>query len=447
MIRDLFLARGEISRQRYLSTGLILFALKYALDYLLTTAVFRHPWQWFPYLDPLGEIRGLQALKAEGRYALAMVALALPFIWIGTAMTTRRIRATGLPRWLVILFFLPIANLVTLGILCLVPDRKSPPSRLSPPQLGLAASLGIVVALSTALVWFSTGVLRGYGTGLFIALPFCLGFLSVSVYNARDRKSMGASMGVAALSVMLPGVALLAFRMEGAICLLMALPLALPLAFIGGAIAKSVQDGAAAGHGNVAIMILVLLYPPAVMCAEYAAAQQPPLLAVRTAVEIDAPPEAVWRHVVSFSDLPAPAEWIFHTGIAYPVRARIEGHGPGAVRRCEFSTGPFVEPIEIWNEPALLRFSVSENPAPMEEWTPYGRIHPEHLDNFLVSRRGQFELTALPAGRTRLEGTTWYTHNLWPGAYWQRWSDYIIHRIHLRVLSHIKDRAETARVH
>ena len=71
-------------------------------------------------------------------------------------------------------------------------------------------------------------------------------------------------------------------------------------------------------------------------------------------------------------------------------------------------------------------------------------IHPKHLDNFLVSRKGQFLLTPLPGGRTRLEGTTWYTHNLWPSAYWQVWSDFIIHRIHERVLVHIKGLAESS---
>jgi hypothetical protein len=190
------------------------------------------------------------------------------------------------------------------------------------------------------------------------------------------------------------------------------------------------------------ILVLLIIYPPAVMCAEYVAAPEPPVFAVRTAVDIDAPPAAVWRNVVSFSELPPPTEWIFHTGIAYPIRASIEGSGPGAIRRCEFSTGPFIEPIRIWDEPRLLQFAVTENPAPMEEWTPYRKIHPAHLDNFLVSRKGQFLLTPLPGGRTRLEGTTWYVHNLWPAGYWQVWSDFIIHRIHQRVLSHIKTLSE-----
>jgi uncharacterized membrane protein YhaH (DUF805 family) len=444
LIHDLFRLTGKVSRQRYLAVGLVLFALKYALDYWLTAVVFHRPWTWFPYLDPLREIHGLTGVMVVDRqYALSMLALALPFIWIGTAMTSRRLRSAGLPLWVVILFFVPIANLVTLAILCILPEPHgdaAPRQRISPQSASFALLVASIVC--TLLVLLGTGTLMHYGVGLFIALPFCLGFLSVLIYNLDGTRGFLSCMGVASLSVVIPGVVLLSFAMEGIGCLIMALPLALPLACLGGAIAWSIQDGIGASQGTAAILILLILYPPAVMCAEYVAAPEPPLLTVRSTVYIDAPPETVWRHVVSFADLPEPAEWIFRAGIAYPIRARIEGAGPGAIRRCEFSTGPFVEPIQVWDEPRLLQFAVTQNPAPMEEWTPYKNVHPKHLDNFLVSRKGQFLLEPLPSGRTRLEGTTWYTHNLWPAEYWQVWSDFIIHRIHQRVLVHIKRLAE-----
>ena len=101
-----------------------------------------------------------------------------------------------------------------------------------------------------------------------------------------------------------------------------------------------------------------------------------------------------------------------------------------------------MEPIEVWDEPRLLKFSVTANPAPMQEWTPYASIHPPHLEDFLLSRGGQFRLVPLSHGWTRLEGTTWYQHGLWPSSYWRAWSDFIIHRIHLRVLRHIKTLSE-----
>lgn len=178
------------------------------------------------------------------------------------------------------------------------------------------------------------------------------------------------------------------------------------------------------------------------MGLEHAVPPALPLIAVKSSVVINASPEKVWRNVVSFSELPPPTEMIFKLGVAYPIRAKISGCGVGAVRHCNFSTGPFVEPIEVWDEPRLLKFSVTKNPEPMQEWTPYREVHPAHLDGYLESRAGQFRLVPLDGGRTLLEGTTWYHHRLWPGIYWQLWSDHIIHTIHLRVLDHIKQLTE-----
>jgi hypothetical protein len=122
----------------------------------------------------------------------------------------------------------------------------------------------------------------------------------------------------------------------------------------------------------------------------------------------------------------------------------IQGRGPGAVRRCVFSTGEFVEPIEVWDEPRELGFSVRAQPDSMQETSPYPGIKPAHLAGYLQSQRGRFLLEPLPRGRTRLTGTTWYTNRMWPEAYWSLWSDAIIHRIHLRVLRHIRDEAQAA---
>ena len=95
----------------------------------------------------------------------------------------------------------------------------------------------------------------------------------------------------------------------------------------------------------------------------------------------------------------------------------------------------------MWKEPRLLRFSVRQNPAPMKEWSLYREIHAPHLEGFFVSDQGEFRLARLPNGGTRVTGTTWYRHNMWPAAYWRLFSDPILHRIHWRVLTHISDLA------
>jgi hypothetical protein len=220
---------------------------------------------------------------------------------------------------------------------------------------------------------------------------------------------------------------LLAVRLEGLICILMALPLALPLGAFGSWAMYAATKNGAAGR----MVSILLLLPPASISWDAGATAA--VYEVRSAVVVAAAPETVWKYVVRFPELAAPREWFFRAGLAYPLRARIEGERVNAVRYCEFSTGPFVEPIEVWDEPRLLAFRVTENPAPMREWSPYGELD---------TKRGQFRLTRLVNGQTLLEGATWYQHGLWPGEYWRWWSDAIIHRIHLRVLEHVRVLAE-----
>ena len=148
--------------------------------------------------------------------------------------------------------------------------------------------------------------------------------------------------------------------------------------------------------------------------------------------------------MVSFADITAPPQWFFRLGFSYPVRARIEGRGAGAVRYCEFTTGAFTEPITAWEAPRRLAFDVVDQPPPLREWSPYNNVYAPHLDGFFRTTKGEFRLTELPGGKTRLEGRTWYFVRMQPQMYWTAVADAIVHRIHDRVLRHIKAEAETA---
>lgn len=307
-------------------------------------------------------------------------------------------------------------------------------------EICLAALLA--AALTMAVVVFGVNFLRHYGTALFLGTPVLMGFVAARLLSLRHPRSLGDCGKAAVLAVSFTGIGLLLFRVEGLICLMMALPLALPLAFFGGEIAYTLQEWLRHRNRSLTTLLLAVLCAPLLLGAEAAVAPRPPLLEAYTAIEIDAPPEVVWKHVVSFSELPPPEEWLFRAGIAYPIRAEIQGSGPGAVRTCVFSTGAFVEPIEVWSEPVLLRFAVTKNPPSMVELTPYASIKPPHIEGFFVSEKGQFELRPLPGGRTYLAGTTWYRHDLRPAFYWRMWSDAILHRIHLRVLRHIQRLSE-----
>jgi hypothetical protein len=235
-------------------------------------------------------------------------------------------------------------------------------------------------------------------------------------------------------------LAMLAFALEGLVCLTMAFPVMLAAVIPGSLFGRSLARMAVVPDRTLGLVILVL--PLSALAQQHWT--EPDQREVMTAIEIDAPPEVVWENVVSFSELPPPDDWLLRTGIAYPLRARIEGEGVGAVRYCEFTTGPFVEPITHWDAPRRLSFDVREQPDPMQEWSFYAHVNAPHLEQSFRSVRGEFRLTALPGGRTRLEGSTWYVMEMGPAHYWKLWGDGIVHRIHGRVLRHIRRLSESA---
>lgn len=448
----------RVSRRDYFFSGLALMALKVLADEALSYAATGRPWPLTAYLAPSLVLKRA-ALGPHPNWALAAMALlALPFMWIGMSMTVRRAADAGASPWLGVLFFVPLVNYVVMLVFAALPSAKgegrwrpvpmgpyravgaSPPSAepvpsgLKSAMLGVAASVGFGLGMIGASVYS----LKLYGGALFFGTPFVMGLLTAMLYNRSVRRSLGATLGCAAVAVGLTGLASLLFAIEGVLCLLMAAPIATVIAMLGAALgwAASFQSPRSAA----ASMVLAL---PALAGAESELAK-PELREVTTSIEIAAPPEAVWRNVIGFSELPPPPEWFFRLGIAYPVRARIDGEGVGAVRRCEFSTGPFVEPITTWDPPRRLAFDVVSQPPSMTELSPYRHVNAPHLEGYMVSRRGEFRLVPLSGGRTRLEGSTFYTLSIFPESYWVVFGEGLLHAIHGRVLRHIKHLSEAA---
>ena len=454
---DLWRWDGLVSRAAYATVGLVGVAIKHNLDRLIASSFLGYK-NSFNYWAPLGKAARLDHLSdTEIKFLATLLLASIPFIWVGVAMTVKRLRDAGQPLWLVVLFFVPYINLLFFLLLCALPplersqelegapwpgphriDSFIPNSRIG------SAALAVVVAtvLGLGFVFMGTLVIGAYGWGLFVALPFCLGMFSVLLYSYHEPREWFDCMGVALLPVGLVGVTLVLIAVEGIICVLMAAPFAMALAALGGALGYAIQARHWRPKQSPAMLSILILLVPASLGVERAAALRPPVYEVHTAIEVNAPPKKVWNEVVAFAEIPPPKELLFRSGVAYPIRAEITGHGVGAVRHCIFSTGRFVEPVEVWDEPHLLKFGVTASPAPLNELTPYGHIDPPHLHGYFVSEEGQFLLTALSEGRTRLEGATWYHNAMWPATYWHLWSDYIIHKIHSRVLEHIRADAE-----
>lgn len=447
LLRLLFGVEAAVNRRTYAVAGFSLMAFKYLVDSTVIRLVSGKPWWPLDYLSPLASTRAEHFGAEHDLLQLGLVLWTMPFLWIGLSMTIRRAAdAAAPPLFSALLFFVPFFNYAWMLVLCALPSDPSaaPRPRLIAPRpesldtrLMLKAVLASLVVAGAA---FATNVyvFRSYGSVMFIGAPILLGATGAVVYNAKALRSWKESMLVATASTACVGGALMLFGAEGFLCIAMALPLALPVSLFGAVIGYTL---AAQGRPSRSTAALV----PIVWCAlSWYEARETPLALGRatTTVAIAAPRETVWRHVVSFSELPAPDEFYFRLGIAYPMRARIDGSGVGAVRHCEFSTGPFVEPITVWDEPSHLGFDVIAAPPPLVELSPYDELAPPHLESYFASRRGEFRLHTDAQG-TRLEGTTWYELRLGPAPYWRLWSNALVHRIHSRVLDHVRTLAES----
>jgi uncharacterized membrane protein YhaH (DUF805 family) len=449
----------------YILWGFGLSIAKFAIDTAVVRAFTGKTWTPVAYLVPSVLLRdqAFNTTSVPTAFHLTLAALTLPFLWVGLSMSVRRAADAGLSPWYGTLFLVPVFNYLTMLVLSILPTKASarwnpPPSPyrgkpgdapdsepLSTPPIApsvqtsiLAVGAGLAVGLP--MVWISVYGFASYGAVLFFATPFAMGAASATVANARETTSRKRSVGLALLGTLFTGLALSLFGVEGLICLAMAMPFACLLSFLGALVGWSIVQSARRPRQTMA-MIAVL---PLLAFGE-ARTAVPTMRQVTTAIEIDAPPSKVWTNVVGFSELPPPqglAELPFELGVAYPMRAKIAGTGVGAIRRCEFSTGAFVEPIQVWDEPNRLAFDVTQQPPAMHELSFWKNVQTLHLQGYMVSHGGEFRLIALPHDRTRLEGTTHYTLDVFPELYWTPWAEVLLHAIHHRVLLHVKHLSE-----
>lgn len=446
MLRTLFSLNGKVNRRFYLVTGISLIVLKYIVDATAIYLAAHVVWTPWDYLIPLFTIKEAKISAVPGALLVAMVLWTLPFIWVGVTMMMRRaIDAGRSPAWCAT-FFVPLVNyavMLWLGMLPSVTPRENLATHRQEAEADryrnvLIGALGAtVVALLAVLV--SVFAFGTYGITLFVGTPFIQGMVVGWAFNRNSIRPQAEMTGVILLSLLFVAGVILLFALEGALCLAMSAPIAVVLALMGGAIGRRIAMRG--GRSGVDFAVALFVLPAGAMMERVSTA--PPTYEVVTTVDVAAPPSVVWTQVVQFAEIKDPPAWYFRAGIAYPVRATIAGSGVGAVRRCEFSTGAFVEPITTWDEPRLLAFDVIEQPPPLRELSIYSKVYAPHLDGYFRSSRGEFRLIPTADGHTRLEGHTWYSVAMYPQGYWRGISDLMLHQIHRRVLEEVKREAES----
>ncbi len=299
--------------------------------------------------------------------------------------------------------------------------------------------------VASALVRLGVSGLEHYGYMLFMGVPLIIGFVTAHLYQKGRDPILWRTVGVVVLTAFLVWLFLMVPPLEGLVCMAMAAGLALPFIILGVLIAmwirkrneRAARQGIA---GNLHSFVILLV--PAGMLAESRVALPPPLLEQTTSIEINATPEQVWRYIPAFPRIESTPTKLLGMGIAYPLESTITGEGIGAKRQCVLSTGTMPEVITAWEPGRRLEFDVLATPTAMEETSPFGKVQAAHDNGYFICKHGRFVLTPLPGGRTRVEGTSWFQHDLWPQFYWAPLTKEVVHEVHERVLQHVKALAE-----
>jgi hypothetical protein len=405
-----------------------------------------HSW-WF-YVMPLPSL-ARQTIYA-GTIMTAMVliiALACMVIagWVLTALAFGRAADADINAWIAAWALAPIVQIPVMLALCLFPSR---PARHhpapGPEDIGAgewaAAAQGVLagIGLTVSAVAVGALVFGSYGYGMFVVSPFIIG--ATTAYLANRRRDLGASRTVRLIliALMLGGIALIVSALEGIVCIVLASPLAIGLALLGGLLGRAIgvhtrrsPQQAAFGLALMPLMFAVeSVLPPAIP------------FETQSTIEINASPEAVWAALVHTDLSDAPVSLLFRLGVAYPLRGEILGQGVGAIRRGEFSTGTVDERVTEWVPGRKLAFVMMNQVPAMRELSVYEHVHAPHVSGYFSTTYTSFELLPRADGGTDVVEHTRHELRLEPVLYWLPLARWVVNENNARVLAHIKRTAE-----
>ncbi len=444
-LKLLFSINGKISTKRFVVIALLLVLFRYFSESFVSNFFFSKS------LDAKLFFQPVLSYKVSGKMnhftaLLCNYVLFIPFFWAGLCHTFKRVRSLGLPSWWAFCFFIPMLNYLFWLVLSFLPVKDFNQNKSATVNKIFELSsksyfrwLVFIVPLGVLLVFISANKLGKYGTSLFVVWPLLTCLLVGYFLNFKKYIGLKSTIKVIFTGILFIHLSLFLLMIEGAICLAMSLPVTLLLGAIAGYIGCSIAKVTTKPN----LMPLMLFIGIPISPLVESKFSQVEVKKVETSIVIDAAPEKVWPHVLSYPENQQNTgkDFIFKIGVAEPLSVKMKGQGVGAIRYCKFSTGAFVEPITAWTKNKYLAFDVQEQPATMKELSIYEDVTPKHLHGYFRAKKGEFILEKI-GNKTKLTGTSWYELEMFPAIYWNIYSRIFIKKIHQKVFGTIKHLSE-----
>lgn len=319
-------------------------------------------------------------------------------------------------------------------------DRPSLKDRLIP-----AILTAVVYALLLySIEWMPDRAGLPFISGLLL-LPMAVAGVASMAFDPRGVQSLWRHIKVGWICTTVFIAIAIVFLREAGLCAVMAAP----LFYLGSTIGSMISSVSLRKLRSRSVSSCLIVLPLLGLAAEpYVPA---PMLEgqVRTVIVIGAPPETVWRNTVEIPTI-APSElmWTFShdiVGIPQPIDARVGGTGIGAVRHLRWTRGvTFEEMVTEWQAGRHLawtfRFGPGSIPKDVEN-------HIKVDSSYLKLANGDYQLTPLLNGKTRLTLTTHYVIATPLNFYCRWWGEIFLNDFHGTVLNVIRQRAEAQADH
>jgi len=249
-----------------------------------------------------------------------------------------------------------------------------------------------------------TYIFTGVSLAFLFCVPFGLGVLTAAFTPSGLRYPWLYWLLMPWVSVIVMMAGAMALAWEGIICVVMASPILLSMALLGGLCVGVVVKLYETKRPPTGAVATFLVLPFAVGPIENRLPPPTDIRTVTTIMEIDADPATVWSQVVRVP-LIRPEEqtvgFFQRIGIPQPLEATLSGEGVGALREARFAGGVrFVERVTEWEPERRLAFTIDVDEAsiPADVLDAHVRVGGPHFD----VTYGRFVLEPLGRG-TRLE--------------------------------------------
>lgn len=269
-------------------------------------------------------------------------------------------------------------------------------------------------------------------------LPAVIGM--VHVFIRTRAKMIGYASAI--FEPLLPALVCLVFSVlvhwEGTICLIMALPVMLFMAALGGLIMRLILNFK---KKNLIFATFVFLPIPLSLAEQKIPLPQEKQI-VENTIRIRASAAKVWKKIVRVERISEPQESIFFTmGFPRPVEAVLSGDGVGKTRLATFERGlQFFETVTDWKENEKLGFTIKADP----KMTPITTLdaHVTVGGAFFDVLTGTYEIEKIGENEVNLRLYSEHRISTHFNFYSRLWSRFLMGEIQSNILKVIKARAE-----